>query len=121
MNNQLVNIVYLEGVDIDNNGNLMPHVGNGKPVLVLIQTNYCGYCSQAKPAYKELIAMVPNAVIATVQSDGGESDKLASSKLGKNKGQGVPSYLGFDKNGKFVRRHEGGRDANSLKNFISQI
>lgn len=117
---KLINIVYLEGQDIDDSGNLYPHVGNGKPVLLMVQGNFCGYCNQAKPAFQELVD-ISSAVIATVQIDGETSDKQASQKLSKNKGQGVPSYMGFDKNGKFKMLHNGGRDASSLKNFISQL
>jgi hypothetical protein len=54
--------------------------------------------------------------------DGDENDKIASQKLSKvNDQRGVPAYLGFDKNGKFVSVHRGNRDISSLLSFAKQL
>lgn len=42
---------YLEISDFDKNGNVL--VGQGKPVVVMGQGSFCGYCKQASPAYEK--------------------------------------------------------------------
>lgn len=114
---KLFEIAYLEGDDVNADGSLKSHVGNGKPVLVMVQGNFCGYCTRAKPDFQKLLNNGVFAV-ATVQTDGSGSDQVAASKLSKvNKSPGVPSFIGFDKDGKFVKSHNGGRDSQSLMNF----
>lgn len=120
-NNNLIGVLYLEGQDIKDDGSLMPHVGKGKPVLLMVQANYCGHCVNAKPEFQKMVSALSNVVIATIQSDGDENDKLASKKLGSKKGQGVPCYMGFDKNGNHVRNHQGGRDVAALSIFANQL
>jgi thiol-disulfide isomerase/thioredoxin len=122
MNKYLVGVAYLEHVDINDNGSLKPHVSKGKPSVVMVQGNFCGYCTQAKPAFEKLAKMMSNVNVYTVQIDGEESDKKASKQLAAvNTSPGVPSYLGFDRNGKFVKVHKGGRDEDSLKNFALSL
>ena len=118
MSKILVNIPYLEGSDVNDDGSINL---NGTVVL-MIQGNFCGYCTQAKPAFQNLSKSLPNGIIcATVQMDGQESDKEASRKLSVvNKSPGVPSFLGF-KNGKFVKMHTGGRDEASLLAFAQSL
>ena len=119
MSKNLVGISYLEEQDINPDASLKSHVNNGKPAIMMIQGNFCGYCTQAKPAFQQLSNAVPNIAVITVQIDGGESDKKASQLLAPiNKSPGVPSYLGFDSNGKFVKAHTGARDLPSLKQFV---
>ena len=45
---------YLEVQDFDAHGNLKPHVGGGKPVILMAQGNFCGYCQKAKPEFQKL-------------------------------------------------------------------
>lgn len=113
----LVNIPYLEGSDVLPDGSLKPTVGKGRPVVVMLQGNFCGYCTQSKPAF-QAIANNPFFAVATVQTDGGEADRSASAVLGKfNSSGGVPAFLGFDKDGKFKVQHQGSRDSESLMQF----
>lgn len=122
MSKTLQNVIYLEGHDIDDNGNILSHVNSNKPIILMLQGNFCGYCTQAKPAFQQLSQQVPSVLVATVQIDGSQKDKEASAKLSKvNKNPGVPAYLGFDKNGRFVKSHTGGRDMESLKKFAQSL
>lgn len=117
----LVNIPYLEGKDINDDGTLKPEVTKGKNVLVMIQGDFCGYCTKAKPEFQKL-RDISDFTIATVQIDGGETDKKANSKLSKVvSSQGVPAYACFNSSGKFVKMHNGGRDAESLKKTMKQL
>lgn len=117
MDKILVDIPYLEGSDILPDGSLKPSVGKGRPVVVMLQGNFCGYCTQAKPVF-QAIAKNPIFAVATVQTDGGEGDRSAAAILGKfNSSGGVPAFLGFDKTGKFKVQHQGNRDPESLIQF----
>lgn len=121
MSKYMIKVPYLEGDDINSDGSLKEYVGRGKPTVVMVQGNFCGYCTQAKPDFQKF-AKSANCMVATVQSDGDEKDQLAGKKLSVvNKARGVPAYLGFDKNGKFVGNHEGGRDTNSLIEFANRL
>lgn len=116
-------VPYLEGTDINPDGSLKEHVTKGKPTIVMLQGNYCGYCTQAKPAYMQLAASTPSVSVVTVQIDGPPSDQAAGKMLTKlDPGyKGVPHYLGFDKSGKFLRAHNGGRDVASLQAFVGVL
>lgn len=122
MSTKLIGIPYLEGSDVNADGSLSPNVGKGKPVLVMVQGNFCGYCTKAKPAFQELANALKNVVCCTVQTDGGPSDKEANAKLSVvNKSPGVPAFLGFNSQGKFMASHNGNRDVASLKAFADSL
>lgn len=117
------NVYYLESEDFDSEGNLKPYVGGGKIVVIMGQANFCGYCKQAAPAFETFAKSYPNVVAAAIVSDGEESEKAAG-KLFKKwdaKHRGVPSYFGFDSNGKYKGVHGGGRDVTSLKKFADTL
>ena len=117
------NVAYLEVMDFDSSGNLKSYVGNGKPVIVMAQGNFCHYCTQSKPVYEKLASNIDNVVFATILIDGEQSEKDAAKFLKKwdPKYRGVPAYLGFDKDGNFKNVHNGGRDAESIKGFVGTI
>jgi thiol-disulfide isomerase/thioredoxin len=122
MSKLLINIPYLEQQDVNPDGSLKDYVCQGKPVVVMVQGNFCGYCTQAKPAFQEFSKNTPSCRAVTIQSDGDASDKGASKNLSSvNKSQGVPAFLGFNKQGKFVALHNGGRDMASLQKFASGL
>jgi thiol-disulfide isomerase/thioredoxin len=121
MSKILVGIPYLEDTDINPDGSLKPHVGNGKPVILMVQGDFCGYCTKAKPDFQKF-AKSSNVVAVTIQTDGGESDRKASKAIAVvNKSPGVPAFLGFDKNGKYVKTHQGNRDFASLEQFSASL
>lgn len=118
------NVAYLEIQDIDQHGNLKQYVTQGKPVVLMAQSNHCGYCKQAKPAFQQFADNVNgNVVASSIQIDGESSEQEASKFLNKwdSNYRGVPTYFGFNKDGVFVKTHEGGRDTSSLINFASGL
>lgn len=121
MSKILVDIPYLEGGDLTTDGGLSPSVGKGKAVVVMLQGDFCGYCTKAKPAFQSLVNNGKFA-LATVQTDGGDGDVRAAKVLSKyNQAGGVPAFLGFGKDGKFKGMHTGDRDADSLFRFGSTL
>ena len=118
---KLINIKYLEGGDFNSDGSLKGNVNKGQPCVVMMQGEFCGYCTKAKPAFQEF-SKTPGVVVATIQIDGEAGDRAAAQAVSKNNtAQGVPAYMGYDRNGKFVKMHEGGRDVKSLQQFAKSL
>ena len=95
------NVAYLEVDDINSDGSLKPHVGNGKPVVLMGGAGYCGYCTKAKPALQRLAQSYPDIVVATIVSDGSAKEKAAGEFFPKwDSGyRGIPAYFGFSADG----------------------
>lgn len=118
----MIDIPYLEGADINDDATLKPYVGKGKPVVMMIQGNFCPHCTVAKPDFVKFAMVTPSVQAVSVQSDGGPTDASAVEKLKSvNTSPGVPAYLGFDKNGRFKAVHQGGRDVASLQQFAQSL
>ena len=122
MSKILIGIPYLEETDVNSDGSLKAHVCKGKPVVVMVQGNFCGYCTSAKPDFQRFAQTAQNVSSVTVQIDGGPMDKRANKKLSLvNTSPGVPAFLGFDSQGNFVKIHQGNRDIASLQGFASSL
>ena len=116
------NVGYLEIEDFTPDGNLKSYVCSGRPVVIMGQGNFCGYCKQAKPSFAEF-AKNGHVGACTIVSDGGESEKPCAKFFRKwdPSHRGVPAYFGFNKHGKFVKIHTGGRDTKSLIEFSQTL
>lgn len=117
----LKNIPYLEEADLTDEGHIQPSVmkalGN-KPVLMMVQGNFCGWCSVAKPEFQKL-ANQSDFRCLTIQIDDGKTGDKAAQKVGKvHPSRGVPTFLVFDKTGKFVKAHDSERTADALLKTI---
>jgi thiol-disulfide isomerase/thioredoxin len=117
-------IAYLTIKDFDSNGNLInPKLKDGK-VIIMIQANFCGYCTIAKPAFQELaIDNQATFICVTIQGDGKESGEKELNDMIKKIDptfRGFPSYVGY-KNGKYIKSHSGGRTKESLKAFAESF
>ena len=113
-------IAYLVDSDFDDNGNIInPQIPTDIPVLVMIQANFCGHCTTAKPAFQKLAEQNKGKIFAaTIQGDGKETGE---SQLSRRLSSIVPGFRGFPeyvlfKNGKRIK-HEGGRSKDDLENF----
>ena len=120
-----VPIIYLKNSDFDKKGNLIdPNIQKDKIVIIMIQANYCGYCTIAKPDFQEFANEISNNnskyICATIQGDGNDK-KLAKriSKIYPNF-QGYPSYIVY-KDGKYLQDYQGERDKKSLKKFAESL
>ena len=111
-------IVYLESKDFTNSGTLKRF--KNKTCVIMIQANYCGHCTSAKPLFQKF-ADKHTVTCLTIQGDGDDAkdtEKMLAivSKL-KPGFQGFPDYLLFKK-GKYVEKEIKGRNEASLEEFI---
>ena len=118
-------VAYLTDSDFDNNGNLInKKIPTDIPVIIMVQANFCGYCSHAKPAFQEFAIKNEKKVFcATIQGDGnqpGEKEAMQKIKKIDPSFRGYPTYLGF-KNGKFIKVHNGGRNVDDLDKFLKTL
>ena len=121
-NKYLTHIPYLEGSDFNKDGSLKPHVTLGKPVIVMCQGLFCGYCTQVKPDFQKLNDM--GVVCATIQIDGKGQGDIEATKMLYNLVPdlpGVPCYLLYNSNGSYERVHTGARDVDTLKNLVEKL
>jgi thiol-disulfide isomerase/thioredoxin len=118
-------VAYLQDEDFDKNGNLInKEIPKNIPTIIMIQANFCGYCTKAKPDFQSFADKnVGKYFCATIQGDGKEEGEPELSKrlnLIHPKFRGYPSYVGY-KNGKFIKIHDGDRDKKSLENFAKSL
>jgi thiol-disulfide isomerase/thioredoxin len=114
-------VAYLQDSDVDDEGNLInPDIPSDIPVVVILQANFCGYCTQAKPAFQDFANANEGKVFcATVQGDGTEEGEAnLSKKLNKMKEsfRGYPDYVLY-LNGKKVDKEITGRGVSDLRDF----
>jgi hypothetical protein len=127
MSKFMPNVIYLEDSDFVNADGapaISPEFTQGRPCLVLLQSMSCYHCDNARPAYNELAGQNLNVRICTVQMPGHElsiGPELAQALMSTAQAQGVPCYMLFDGNGRFVNVYSGGRDVNSLMGFVGSL
>ena len=113
-------VLYLEDQDFSKDGRLIADLPKDKPVVVMIQSTWCGYCTASKPDFQKFAESHKDKVIcATIQADG-ETDgekKLADriSKLIPNF-QGFPEYALY-RDGKYQQAQLKDRSVKGLKEF----
>ena len=118
-------VKYLVDSDLDSQGNIIsPDVDLSKPALVMVQANFCGHCTMAKPAFQEFANNNHGAVEAlTIQADG---DQPGEKELGKRLNSFLPNFVGFPyyavyKNGQFVKECTEGRQVQDLQNCVNSL
>ena len=116
------NVRYLEIEDFTPDGNLKSYVNQGRPAVIMAQGDFCGYCTQAKPAFQKF-ASESKVIACTIKIDGDASEKEAAKFLKKwdSSYRGVPHYTGFDSSGRMLKIHTGNRDFNSITKFASSL
>ena len=114
----LKNVAYLEDGDISSNGTLK--IDADKPVVVMLQGTFCGYCTKFKPAFQEAANKLKNKVyMATVVID---KEKGLGKELNNYipNFQGVPTVVIF-KGGKYWKTYDGPRTAKDLVQFVNNM
>lgn len=115
-------VYYLEKGDFDSNGNIInPRVPRNKPVLLMIQAGFCGYCTQAKPDFQKFANDYSDKVfVATIQGDGKEKGEIGISDILPNirkDFRGYPDYVLFV-NGQPQPKQIKGRKYKDLVEFV---
>ena len=114
-------VAYLQKSDFNESGELVnPNIPKNIPVIVMVQAEFCGYCTQAKPAFQQFAEKNQGKVFsATIQGDGdmpGEKELGSMLNVIDPTFQGYPAYIKFV-NGKRVDKDIKGRDVKSLNDF----
>ena len=113
-NKKLINIQYLEDSDVNSNGTLTPGATSGKLTVCLLQGNFCGYCTSVKPMFQQFAQHNPNIQCVNIQIDGTASEKTAFQKISGLVEPGVPRFLFFSADGKYLDFHKGDRTEEEL-------
>lgn len=123
MSHLMEQVLYLEEEDVNADGSLPQSVCQGKPVVVMVQGKFCGYCTQAKPAFKDFANSNDDVKGVTIQMDASPGEKKAAALVtGKDKSyRGVPAYFGYGADGSYRGVHGGGRDLPSLLAFAKTL
>lgn len=122
MTNYFHNIPYLENEDFDKVGNLIIKENKNRPILIMIQSSTCHYCIKAKSDFEKLFDKYKNKIFfATIQINGNkESEQNLMKRIPKFLPffNGVPTFVLYDKNGKFIKYHQGYASFIELEKFI---
>lgn len=114
-------VSYLERSDFTDQGALINPLLINKPVLIMLQAGFCGYCHQAKPDFQKF-AEEGLITCCTLQPDGDrQSERDTKDILEKiyPDFKGYPSYILIKPDGTKIP-HNGGRSTNDLREFVVQ-
>jgi thiol-disulfide isomerase/thioredoxin len=126
-----VNVIYLEDTDFKN-GDLYSeyqnHNGKGifdDNVIVMVQGNYCHYCSDLKPIYQEIannntsssVLFCTICIDSKQPSERAFADSKFLKKIIKKDLQGVPLLIKF-KNGRATQEFTGRRDRATIEKWV---
>lgn len=129
------NVLYLEDTDFKEQGssivlsssslkrNSMPFFAD--TTIVMVQGNYCGYCTQFKPIFQQLAddLIFDSLDFATIRIDSPHpSEQIFKSngffeRLTGRPLEGVPTLLKFV-NGKFMDVFQGKRTYNDVRSWV---
>lgn len=115
-------VAYLENDDFREDGSIdMGDISSSIPVVVMVQTKWCGHCDAAKPEFQKFASKHHDKIIAaTIEVDGDRPGEIALQQRLK---QLFPSFKGFPhyalfKDGKLVENHEiKNRSLAGIENF----
>jgi thiol-disulfide isomerase/thioredoxin len=119
-------VAYLEDYDFDSSGKPAGEfrkICMSKPVVVMVQSSWCGHCSSAKPAFQEFANKHVNRVFcATIQADG---ERPSEQSLAKRIRDIKPDFMGFPTyllyvNGELSSKDVRGRGVPELEEFAMQ-
>ena len=116
-------VAYLEDSDFTKDGKLSnKDIPSDLPVVVMMQSSWCGHCKKAKPAFQEFANKMQGKVFcATIQADGDrQSEKDLGNRLKTIKSDfvGFPTYV-LIKDGIVSDKKINGREVTDLIEFSS--
>ena len=118
-------VAYLQDSDFDIKGNIInKNIPDNIPIVIMLQAEFCGYCTKAKPAFQEFADNNKDkCFFATIQGDGEEPGE---SELSEKLSKFIPGFRGFPEyvvyyDGKFKEKYEGGRKEENLQQYIDTL
>ena len=119
-------VAYLQDSDFDIKVNIInKNIPDNIPIVIMLQAEFCGYCTKAKPAFQEFADNNKDKIYcATIQGDGKEKGE---SELGKRLSKiykgfgGYPTYVGYKNKKSVYKIHDGGRDVKSIEKFSRSL
>jgi thiol-disulfide isomerase/thioredoxin len=122
-------VMYLDNDDFDSEGNLnVKEIDTTKkPLFIMIQANFCGFCTMAKPHFQQFAnENKDKAYFATIQGDEAHPEKMESIKMLMSRLDkiypnffGFPSYMVIYKNKKL--NYENDRTKKALEEALISI
>jgi len=112
-------IIYIEPDDFNDKGEITNKVllSTGKPIIVMIQSKNCGWCTQAKPAYMSSASKHGDIIFSVIDVEKNPDAAKKVSETSPNY-RGLPHYMCY-KNGKLVSDEISGREEKDLVEFAS--
>ncbi len=122
------NIFYLEPKDFDDQFNLIirPDIPSrtgtplfGNVTIIMIQGNFCGYCTRTKPTFQRIADELMAADFATIKIDGEDKEFFRThiDHIVKGQLKGVPTFVKLYQ-GKVVDIYVGDTSHASLVDWI---
>lgn len=108
-----LNLKQYEKEMLGGTSNKMIGGSNGKPSLILYKAEWCGYCKNFKPAWKELKQKYSNISFKEYDANV-HSDKMTQENI-----KGYPTIHLINKSGEKVE-YSGQRDVQNITNFLSK-
>lgn len=93
-------IFYLESSDFDEYGNIInPDINTSLPIFIMIQANFCGFCTIAKPQFQKFaLAFKDKVTCATIQADSNDPNLKQLLSIIAPELTGFPTYVILYKN-----------------------
>lgn len=112
-------VLYTESSDFNNKGELINKalLSTGKPVIVMIQSKNCGWCTQAKPAYISSANNNKHIIFSVIDAEKNPDAAKKVSETSPNY-RGLPHYMCY-KHGKLMSDNISGREEKNLIEFAS--
>lgn len=118
------NVVYFENKDFDENGRLINPLVKNKPVMIVVVSSNCGFCTQIKPIYQEAADILKDKVVTgAISMDGNpdpEDEMMMKQKLPKI----IPGFRGVPvifmmKKGKMLKEYKNDRTVKTIVEFAT--
>ena len=113
-------VLYTESSDFNNKGELINKdlLSTGKPIIVMIQSKNCGWCTQAKPAYISSANKHNNIIFSVIDVEKNPDAAKKVSETSPNY-RGLPHYMCY-KNGQLTSDSISGRDEKGLLKLVTK-
>ena len=118
------NVVYFENSDFDEMGRLINPLVKNKPVMILVVSSNCGFCTQIKPEYQKAADILENKVVVGAISMDGNPDPEDESMLKQKLHKIIPGFRGvpviiFMKKGRLVKEYKNDRTTKTIVEFAT--